>query len=115
MVKTTLPDNWQSRNEEVLEVRPSITGSLLVQRFESDTGWTIEVHDTSPVEEDDGPRFQISLTDDEDGLIHGHTADSVQELRGAVSAIAYMANHQGARVERDSVDELIRAMEETEQ
>lgn len=105
-----LPDNWQSKSEEVLEARPTITGSVLVQRFESDTGWSIDVHDTRPMEEP-GPRFQIALMDDEDGLAHGHTAESVQELRGAVSAIAYMANHQGAKDEPDGVDELVEAME----
>ena len=90
-MQDTLPRGW----EPVPPEPANPNGSVNVFKFQSEAGWLLLVHDTVGVDED-GPRFQIELIDEDMGLYHGHTADGVQELRGAVGALTHMANHAGA-------------------
>lgn len=90
-----IPDNWKPG--ETQDGRTE-TGSVELFRLVSDEDWQLSVYDTTGTDEG-GPKFQIALLDEEMGLYHGHTADGIQELRGVVSAMTYMANHAGAEGE----------------
>ena len=94
LAKIDTPSDWGCRQIGNLDPDPPMTAAVILAQFDrAGTDDVITVYDNSGMADDGRDEHYGIEWHTDDGVAHIHTAETLEELRGVVSAMIYMVNH----------------------